>query len=120
MERAKRDQFQFKEILVLLHEKTNRYEASFASKLAATINPSMPVIDSIVLKNIDLRLPYPNATHRTAKISNLYIEMISIFTKFIDTENGKYLVDSFTSKYPNAGITKVKMVDFVLWKTRDS
>ena len=52
MEIAKRDELKFDVVLDLLHQETNRYEASFASKLIATINPSMPVIDSIVLKNL--------------------------------------------------------------------
>jgi len=36
MERAKREQLQFHVVLDLLHQATNRYEASFASKLIAT------------------------------------------------------------------------------------
>ena len=47
--------------------RTGRYEASFASKLLATIDPNMPVIDSMVLRNLDLRFACFNfdATHRT-------------------------------------------------------
>ena len=41
-----------------VYEKTGRIEASFASKLVATINPRMPVVDRIVLKNLYWRLPY--------------------------------------------------------------
>jgi hypothetical protein len=40
-----------------LHRTTGRCEASFASKLSATIGPTMPVIDSVVLRNLNLRLP---------------------------------------------------------------
>src|SRR5262245_43015937 len=50
----------FAEILHALHQATDRYEASFASKLVATIRPEMPVIDSVVLRNVNLSLPRYN------------------------------------------------------------
>ena len=39
-------------VLHRLHEATGQVEASFASKLVATINPNLPVIDSVVLRNL--------------------------------------------------------------------
>jgi hypothetical protein len=67
LESKKTKQTQFFEVLDALHKATNRYEASFASKLLATIDPSMPVIDSIVLRNLNLKLPpshqRPPSTH---------------------------------------------------------
>jgi len=71
MAQAKRDKLQFPVVLELLHKETNRYEASFASKLVATVNPSNPVIDSMVLKNLGLRLPYSTAPNRASDISIL-------------------------------------------------
>src|SRR5262245_24080782 len=53
----------FPDVFDALYRATGRYEASFASKLLATLNPDMPVIDSIVLGNLKLRLP---AAHRHA------------------------------------------------------
>ena len=52
MGRAAKEQLQFRAVLDLLHMKTDRYEASFVSKLIATLNPNLPVIDSVVLKNL--------------------------------------------------------------------
>lgn len=40
------------------------------------------------------------------------------FDDFLKTENGKYLVEQFVREYPNAKISKIKMLDFVLWQTR--
>ena len=118
MERAKREQLQFHVVLDLLRQATNRYETSFASKLIATINPSMPVIDSIVLKNLGLRLPYSTATNRALQICKLHQKLTALFGTFLSTEDGKYLVEQFKAKYPNANITEVKMLDLVLWQTR--
>lgn len=118
MEIAKRDELKFDVVLDLLHQETNRYEASFASKLIATINPSMPVIDSIVLKNLGLRLPHSTAINRLERICEIYQNLTALFGIFLNTEDGKYLVANFKSKYPNADITEVKMVDLVLWQIR--
>jgi hypothetical protein len=57
LEAQKSRKVDFAQLLHALHQRTGRYEASFASKLLATINPDMPVIDSVVLRNLDLRLP---------------------------------------------------------------
>lgn len=119
MERAKHEQLQFHVVLDLLHQSTNRYEASFASKLIATINPSMPVIDSIVLKNLGLRLPYPTIANRIQHICKIHQRLTDMFDAFLGTEDGKYLVKQFKTKYPSANITEVKMLDLVLWQTRD-
>jgi hypothetical protein len=118
MERAKREQLQFHVVLDLLHQATNRYEASFASKLIATINPSMPVIDSIVLKNLGLRLPYSTSTNRAEQICKLHQKLTDLFGTFLSTEDSKYLVEQFKTKYPEVNITEVKMLDLVLWQTR--
>lgn len=43
--------------LKTINRNTGRLEASFASKLVATIHPDKPVIDKFVLDNADLKLP---------------------------------------------------------------
>ena len=48
MASAKREQLQFQVVLDLLRDATGRYEASFASKLIATLQTSKPGIDSVV------------------------------------------------------------------------
>lgn len=118
MARAKKEQLQFHVVLDLLRQATNRYEASFASKLIATINPSAPVIDSIVLKNLGLRLPYATASDRATQICKLHQKLTLLFVTFLGTENGKYLVGEFKRIYPKANITEIKMLDLVLWQSR--
>jgi predicted RNase H-like HicB family nuclease len=108
----------FGEILRTLHRATGRYESSFASKLVATIRPEMPVIDSVVLRNVDLRLPRYNARDRTARLARLYATLVSWFNAFLRTETGRYLVKRFREEYPDARISEVKMLDLVLWQTR--
>lgn len=118
MAQAKKEHLQFHTVLESLRQATGRYEASFASKLVATLDTSMPVIDSVVLKNLKMRLPSATASDRAAKISKLHKNLSTCFSNFLQTENGRYLVLEFNLKYPSAEITEIKMLDLVLWQTR--
>ena len=105
-------------MLDTLHRTTGRYEASFASKLLATIDPNMPVIDSIVLRNLNLRLPASSSKQRIARIQELHSTLVACFKEFLTTETGRHLVERFRHEYPSANITEIKMLDLVLWQTR--
>jgi len=118
LERKKREAVSFEEILRALHGATARYEPSFASKLVATIRPEMPVIDSVVLRNVMLTLPRYNSRDRTARLERLHQTLVSWFNAFLATETGCYLVRRFREEYPDAKIAEVKMLDLVLWQTR--
>lgn len=96
-----------------------RIDASFASKMTATINPELPVIDSVVLKNIGLKLPSSKEINRLIKIENIYKQIINLYKNFLKTEQGRYLVQSFKEVYPGKKVTEIKMLDFVLWQTRE-
>jgi hypothetical protein len=119
MARAKKEKLPFHMVLDLLYQETDRYEASFASKLAATIDASQPVIDSIVLDHLGLRLPYATASDRMARICAIQQNLVEQFAEYLGTDSGKYLIAKFKQMYPTANITEVKMLDLVLAKSRD-
>lgn len=119
MARANREHLQFAAILDELRQATTRFEASFASKLFATLHPSAPVIDSVVLRNLGLRLPYPYVIDRAAQVSKLHQQVAGLYAAFLDTKNGKYLVLEFERVYPTHDVTEEKMLDLVQWQTRD-
>jgi hypothetical protein len=118
LESKKGQTVRFTEVLEDLHRTTGRYEASYASKLLATIDPTMPVIDSIVLHNLNLRLPPSASTQRVAHIGALHSRLVVSFNEFLRTGLGRHLVQRFHSEYPGAKITEIKMLDLVLWQTR--
>jgi hypothetical protein len=118
LERTKGTRVRFSEILDGLYRATNRYEASFASKLLATIDPDMPVIDSVVLRNLSLKLPAFNSKDRLLRICQLHEGLRSSLHDFLETGDGRYLVRRFRGIYPDARITEIKMLDLVLWQTR--
>lgn len=112
--------FTFDVILKELKKVTGRMEASFASKLYATINPSAPVIDSIVLGNVGLRLPYAGARDRAARICQIHAALGKLFDAYLETQDGLCLVNAFDQMYADAEvtITDQKKLDLVLWQTR--
>jgi hypothetical protein len=118
MRRAKSEGLEFSAVLDALQCATNRYEASFASKLVATLDTSKPVIDTFVLRNVGLRLPTYATADRAGRICEVYEQLISAFAEFLSGERGCYLISAFRRAYPDATITNVKMLDLVLWQTR--
>lgn len=118
MDRACREPLSFSEILHALSTETGRCEASFASKLHATVNPDWPVIDSVVLGNVDARLPWPWASDRMARIERLYHDLAECFRQYLHGPDGQFLVAEFRKAHPGHPITATKMLDLVLWQSR--
>lgn len=118
LERKKGKQVAFREVLTELYQATNRYEASFASKLLATLDPQMPIIDSIVLRNLNLKLPPSASQDRADRICAIHESLLYRFRDFLATDNARYLIHRFRCAYPQADITAMKMLDLVLWQTR--
>ena len=107
-----------KKLYSQLNKKTGNIEASFASKLVATIDPENPVVDKFVLENVGLQLPYTYASGRVEKIIEIYKQLQKRFKVFLETDNGEYLVARFKEEYPGVNITNIKMADLVLWQSR--
>lgn len=116
--RARQEKLGFRDVLEALQRETGRYEASFASKLVATLNPIEPIIDSVVLKNLGMKLPKATSPNRIEEIRQVHTDLKIALNAFLQTEDGKYLVGQFKKMYPLATITNIKMLDLVLWQTR--
>lgn len=107
-------------VLRALQAGTGRVEASFASKLVATLDPSQPVLDSVVLSNLGLRLPPAKLPDRISEIVAIHEQVAHRFSAFLNTSAGHLLIKRFAEVYPEARITTIKMLDLVLWQTRDA
>ena len=119
LEQGKTTQPSLEEVLRTLHSETGRVEASFATKLIASLDPSQPVIDSVVLRNLGARLPPTrDVSARLEGIVQLHGQLAQTFTAYLRTEDGRLLVTRFREVYPAARVSKVKMLDLVLWQTR--
>jgi hypothetical protein len=108
----------FRDCLSRMHVKTGSWEASFTSKLIATLDPKQPVIDSVVLRNLNLRLPRPHENDRAGKIVALHDQLAALFSDFIQSEIGRDQIEIFRNHFHGTEISDVKIVDLMLWQLR--
>ena len=103
----------FAEIIKQISSISYKNEASFASKMLATLNPNYPLLDSNVAKFLGF------SYH--AKPIQYCIEIYSELTKnvhsFLQTNDGAKCVEEFDRMFPNfININPVKKIDLYLWK----
>jgi hypothetical protein len=106
------------EVLAELQIKTGRIESSFASKLLATINPNLPIIDRVVLHNIGLRLPANNVPNRREKVIAVHLELTTRLNEMIQDEQFVLIKSRFASAYPDYNFTDLKILDLLIWQLR--
>ena len=104
----------FDEVVTYLHQETGSIHASFSSKLLATVNPKMPIWDKFVLQNLGLRAPYYYEKDKLQKTIQLYHQICNWY----QSEEAKEKLQIFNETFPNAEISDVKKIDFILWATR--
>lgn len=108
----------FSQILGTLRERTGKIEASFTSKLIATLDPSKPVIDIHVLKWFGLRKPAQKAKDREAKTVALYQCLCRRYEEEMSKPDVHNIYRKFSEAYPWANISDLKKIDLVLWQIR--
>jgi hypothetical protein len=119
MEQAKAQPMSFAEVLCAMHEAVASVEASFSSKLVATLNPSQPVWDQFVLSNFGLRKPYPYQSDQLDRTITVYEELRRRYAALVDSTEGRLLCHAFVERFPGANLTDIKRIDLVLWQHRD-
>lgn len=114
----------FDEIITYLYDNLpqtekgkNRVEASFASKMLATINPSMPILDSQVLINMGLMLSDSNDTNKKLRTAiSVYEEMIRRYDEYQKADECKEAISLFNTYFPSySKLSATKKIDFFLW-----
>jgi len=120
LEKNKNKSVTFEQTLNYFYDQVGSLEASFSSKVVATINPDMPVWDSVVLKNIGLRPPpyYKSYPERIKMATDIYNKIITWYTDFLTTEEAKRMKRIFEEKMGHTTLTPLKKIDLVLWQTR--
>ena len=116
---AKKTQADFREICATIYRKTGRWEASFASKLAASLDPRQPVIDSVVLSNLNLKLPSAKSHDRLSAICELHESLLAKLNALAVDPIGIQIIDRFKQRYPDANLEEIKILDLVLWQLRE-
>ena len=110
----------FESIIRTMYEATGNIEASFSSKMLATINPEMPIWDRYVVQNLCLEMRGKTKEDHLKCAVDLYNKMISWYEGFLQTENGRDCIAEFDRILPGyVWMSDVKKIDFYLWSIRD-
>ena len=111
-----RNNLTFGEILLRLYQATGQIEASFSSKMLATLDANMPIWDSNVLKALKLRLKGKNTEIRFSNAVVLYDCICSWHKTFLRTDQARELVERFDQEFPEyETMSATKKIDFILW-----
>ena len=112
----------FESILRGIYEKTGRIEASFASKMLATLKPEMPIWDSIVLSKLHIKPSQnPDKEKRLRKTVEIYNDIIGWYARFEQSPEAQRFVEEFDCAFPEyKGFSKMKKIDFLIWSSGDS
>ena len=108
----------FKICLTKLQTLTGRIEASFTSKLLATLDPNLPVVDTIVLGHLGLKLPPWGAADRIERAADVYRSLTDALAECVSSAQGQRAIAAFRSFYRDVQITDVKVIDLIMWQTR--
>lgn len=110
----------FESIIGTMYEATGNIEASFSSKMLATINPEMPIWDRYVVQNLSLDIKGKTKEDQLKCAVNLYDKMINWYDGFLRTANGRDCIVVFDRVLPGyVWMSDVKKIDFYLWSIRD-
>ena len=113
---------EFINILENLYTIEQRLESSFSSKLLHSINPNLPIWDSIVMQKLNLKTTfYPkDIIKKKENIVNQYQRLSVFFNDFLLTQESQQLINLFDKKIntQNYNITPLKKIDFIIWQTR--
>ena len=116
----------FKETVTIMFEKTGEIDASFCSKLIATLDPTKPIWDKYVLLwlGFSLNAPKPKETqeekrNRIEHYAKIYDSIAEEYTRHLNDENILLSFAAFDKAFPQGiAVTPVKKLDFMLWSLR--
>jgi hypothetical protein len=107
-------------ILTDLFKRTGRIEASFASKLMATLDDRCPVYDLWVRRNLGLPLRTGPAPARISALVSDYAVIHATYGEIIAAPDFSVLRERFDQILPGyADLSDIKKVDLLFWQTRD-
>jgi hypothetical protein len=98
-----------------------RIEASFSSKLLATIRLDLPVIDAYVILNLGLARPRRTGSeeHDRNEWTGLHARICSLYGSLLQQDMFRKIRDDFDKSFDQyRSLTDVKKLDVLLWQLR--
>jgi len=115
MEQKKRIGVSFDVTLQYFLDKCGRVEASFSSKLVATIDPKIPIWDFNVLRSLGLKAPYTYCKDRIVKTIIIYNKICDHYRELFKTGEADAYLKEFDRIFKNVDISDTKKIDFMIW-----
>lgn len=118
-EQGKNNPLTFKGIIEAMYEASGNVEASFSSKMYATLYPDRPLWDQYILKNIGMKLEGKSQQDKLRNAIILYEEIEEWYSRYLMTDNAMECIDTFNQLLPSySWISNIKKIDFLLWSIR--
>lgn len=116
---AREEQYTFAQIITSLYKATGNVEASFSSKMLATIDPSKPIWDQYVLQNLGLELTGKTQEEKLKNAIMLYDEILRWYNEYLLSDEAKKNIQEFNRWLPQySWVSDVKKIDCLLWSKR--
>ena len=118
-EEAREKKYSFDQILKRLYELTHRVEASFSSKMLATIDASMPILDSHVLHYFGLKIEGRRPEEKMKQAVAVYNQIEGLYREYLKTDEAEKAIEGFNRMLPNySWINATKKIDYLIWSKR--
>ena len=106
----------FASIISELFELTGRIEASFSSKMLATLNPSKPIWDRKVCDVLHLELTGKTKEEQLRNAISLYETLENWYAAYLPTANARENIRRFDKLLPAyTWLSDTKKIDYLLW-----
>lgn len=119
-ENKNRREIDFKEIVKDLFLRTGNIEASFASKMLATMNPNMPIWDQYVLQNLGLKVEGIEKNERLDSTIDTYSKIIEKENELLKQPEIQEEIKKFKEYFSEYEIPDIKILDYMLWSDREA
>ena len=114
-ELAKKGHYSFDDVISLLYVRTGNIEASFSSKMIATIDPEKPIWDQYVLQNLGLTLKGKTPREKIDNAAEIYHRIENWYAEYLKTEEAHRNIVEFDQWLPSyTWLTDVKKIDYLL------
>ena len=118
--KARKERYTFEQILTSLFQVTGNVEASFSSKMLATIDASKPIWDQYVLQNLGLELIGKAQEEKLKNAVFLYGRIERWYADYLTTAEAKDAIAAFDQLLPDyAWVSDIKKIDCLLWSKRE-
>lgn len=117
--KAQKESYSFEQIIRELYYLTGNVEASFSSKMLATIDASKPIWDQYVLNNLNLVLTGKSPVEKLQCATALYREIEKWYVDYLKTSEARKNIGFFDRMLPNySWVSDTKKIDCLLWSKR--